>query len=151
MPEPAQERNVVASGHATVAGAIRDFLRAGITTRTIQGRLLLRPSPELTDIILGIIGKAQARYGMTIHAFVFLSTHALLPDERPAASSTAPQLYAKLGPILWELGWSRNRERPFPAGIPVSGPPAQPRHRASEAATRPPEQGCSSLRERSLA
>ena len=47
-----------------------------VTTRTFQGRLLLRPSPELTDIILGIIGKAQALYGMTIHAFVFLSTHA---------------------------------------------------------------------------
>jgi hypothetical protein len=47
-----------------------------ITTRTFQGRLLLKPSPELTDIILGIIGKAQALYGMTIHAFVFLSTHA---------------------------------------------------------------------------
>ena len=47
-----------------------------ITTRTLQGRLLLKPSPELTDIILGIIGKAQALYGMTIHAFVFLSTHA---------------------------------------------------------------------------
>jgi hypothetical protein len=47
-----------------------------ITTRTIQGRLLLRPSPELTDIILGVIGKAQSIYSMTIHAFVFLSTHA---------------------------------------------------------------------------
>jgi hypothetical protein len=47
-----------------------------ITTRTFQGRLLLRPSPELTDIILGIVGKAQALYGMTIHAFVFMSTHA---------------------------------------------------------------------------
>jgi hypothetical protein len=47
-----------------------------VTTRTLQGRLLLRPSPELTGIILGIIGKAQALYGMTIHAFVFMSTHA---------------------------------------------------------------------------
>jgi hypothetical protein len=36
-----------------------------ITTRTLQGRLLLRPSPELTDIILGVIGKAQKLYGMT--------------------------------------------------------------------------------------
>jgi len=49
-----------------------------ITTRTFQGRLLLRPSVDLTDIILGIIGKAQDLYGMTIHAFVFLSTHAHL-------------------------------------------------------------------------
>jgi hypothetical protein len=57
-----------------------------ITTRTFQGRLLLRPSPELTDIIVGIIGKAQALYGMTIHAFVFLSTHAhfLLSPTSPA-------------------------------------------------------------------
>src|ERR1039457_3649486 len=47
-----------------------------ITTQTFQGRMLLRPSPELTDVILGIIGKAQELYGMTIHAFVFLSTHA---------------------------------------------------------------------------
>ena len=42
----------------------------------MQGRLLLRPSPELTEIILGIIGKAQDMYGMAIHAFVVLSTHA---------------------------------------------------------------------------
>jgi hypothetical protein len=47
-----------------------------ITTRTLQGRLLLRPSPELNDLILGIIGRAQDRYGMVIHAFVVTSTHA---------------------------------------------------------------------------
>ncbi len=39
-----------------------------ITTRTIQGRLLLKPSPELTDIILGIIGKAQALYSAIVVA-----------------------------------------------------------------------------------
>jgi REP element-mobilizing transposase RayT len=47
-----------------------------ITTRTMQGRLLLRPSPELKNIILGIIGKAQSLYPVAIHAFVVLSTHA---------------------------------------------------------------------------
>jgi hypothetical protein len=30
-----------------------------ITTRTLQGRLLLKPSPELNDLVLGVIGKAQ--------------------------------------------------------------------------------------------
>ena len=55
---------------------VPDHSLVEITTRTIQGRLLLRPSPELTDIILGIVGKAQSLYGMTIHAFVCLSTHA---------------------------------------------------------------------------
>ena len=47
-----------------------------ITTRTMQGRLLLRPSRELTDILLGVIGKAQHLYEMTIHAFVVMSNHA---------------------------------------------------------------------------
>jgi hypothetical protein len=47
-----------------------------VTTRTVQGRLLLKPSPELTDIILGIIGKAQDLYKMSIHAFVVVGTHA---------------------------------------------------------------------------
>jgi hypothetical protein len=37
-----------------------------ITTRTRQGRLL-KPSPEFTDLILGVIGRAQALYGMSIH------------------------------------------------------------------------------------
>jgi hypothetical protein len=47
-----------------------------ITTRTMQGRLLLRPSSELNNIILGVIGKAQSLYPVDIHAFVVLSTHA---------------------------------------------------------------------------
>ncbi len=55
---------------------IPDHSLVEVTTRTIQGRLLLRPSAELTAIILGVIGKAQAMYDMTIYAFVFLSNHA---------------------------------------------------------------------------
>ena len=47
-----------------------------ITTRTIQGRLLLNPSPELNDLVLGVIGRAQALYAMVIHAFVVASNHA---------------------------------------------------------------------------
>jgi hypothetical protein len=46
-----------------------------VTTRTLQGMLLLRPSPLLCEIILGILGRAQALYGLQIHAFVFLSNH----------------------------------------------------------------------------
>jgi len=46
-----------------------------VGNRTIQGRYLLRPTPELTDVILGVLGRAQRCYGMLIHAFVFLSNH----------------------------------------------------------------------------
>lgn len=46
-----------------------------VTTRTVQGRFLLRPGPRLNRIILGILGRAQRRYGVDLHAFVFLSNH----------------------------------------------------------------------------
>lgn len=46
-----------------------------VTTRTIQGRFLLRPSPELNTIILGILGRAQRLYQVPIHDFVFMSNH----------------------------------------------------------------------------
>ncbi len=56
-----------------------------VTCRTVQGRLLLRPSPQLNDIALGVLGRAQARYGMTVHGFVILSNHLhfLLSPETP--------------------------------------------------------------------
>jgi hypothetical protein len=48
-----------------------------ITDRTVQGRFLLVPSPELNDIILGVLGRAQRRYGVGLCGFVFLSNHHL--------------------------------------------------------------------------
>jgi hypothetical protein len=54
-----------------------------ITTRTIHGRLLLRPSAELNEVLLGVIGKAQDLYKMEIVSFVVPSNHIhflLLPD-----------------------------------------------------------------------
>jgi hypothetical protein len=46
-----------------------------ITTRTLQGMLLLRPGSLLNDIILGVLGRAQRLYQVEIHAYCFLSTH----------------------------------------------------------------------------
>jgi hypothetical protein len=55
------------------------FIPAGslveITTRTMQGRLLLKPSPELNDILLGVMGKAQDLYRMVMHGFAVASNH----------------------------------------------------------------------------
>ena len=47
----------------------------GVTSRTIHGRFLLRPSKRLTEIILGTLGRAQRLTGMRICAFVYLSNH----------------------------------------------------------------------------
>lgn len=46
-----------------------------VTNRTIQGRYLLAPSKRFRAITLGALGRAQRRYGVEIHAFVFLSNH----------------------------------------------------------------------------
>lgn len=61
-----------------------------VTTRTLHGRLLLRPGARLCLIILGILGRAQALYGLQIHAFVFLSNHYHL-----LCSPTDPQQLAR--------------------------------------------------------
>jgi REP element-mobilizing transposase RayT len=46
-----------------------------VTTRTVHGRLLLRPSDEVNDLVLGVIARAQTLFGVRIHAFVVLSNH----------------------------------------------------------------------------
>ena len=46
-----------------------------ITSRTVHGRFLMRPSREVNELILGILGRGQARYEVELFAFVFLSNH----------------------------------------------------------------------------
>lgn len=46
-----------------------------VTVTTFQNRPLLRPSAEVNELILGVLGRAQRKYGIEIHATVFLSTH----------------------------------------------------------------------------
>ena len=46
-----------------------------ITSRVQHGRMLCTPSPKVNDLILGILGRAQAKYGVEIFAFIFMSNH----------------------------------------------------------------------------
>src|SRR5262245_31582865 len=46
-----------------------------ITTRVCQERFLLRPSPAIREIILGVIGRAQQLYDVRLHGFNYLSNH----------------------------------------------------------------------------
>jgi REP element-mobilizing transposase RayT len=46
-----------------------------ITSRVQHGRSLLTPSPLVNELILGILGRAQAKYDVLIHAFIFMSNH----------------------------------------------------------------------------
>lgn len=46
-----------------------------ITCRTIQGRLLLRPSTGLNDVTLGVLARAARLASLLVHAYAFLSNH----------------------------------------------------------------------------
>ena len=46
-----------------------------VTSRTIQSRFLLRPSPELNEIIVGALGRARELYPVDLCGAAFLSNH----------------------------------------------------------------------------
>lgn len=46
-----------------------------VTTRTVQGRMLLQPAPTINQAVLGVLGRAQRIYGMVVHFAVVLSNH----------------------------------------------------------------------------
>ena len=46
-----------------------------VTVRTVQSRLLLRPSLAVNEIILGVLGRAQRLYPVRCCSLVFMSNH----------------------------------------------------------------------------
>ncbi|MEA2563557.1 MAG: REP-associated tyrosine transposase [Acidobacteriota bacterium] len=46
-----------------------------VTVRSYQSRMLLRPSPVLNEVVLGVLGRAQRLYGVACLSVVFLSNH----------------------------------------------------------------------------
>lgn len=46
-----------------------------VTCRTVQGRFLLRPTKDLCNLVIGVLARAQRKYSVDLHAFVFLSNH----------------------------------------------------------------------------
>jgi hypothetical protein len=103
-----------------------------VTTRTMQGRLLLRPSPELSDIILGIIGKAQSLYPLAIHAFVVLSTHAHFLVSPASAEQLARFMQFVNADIAKEADVSINgASASGPDGTAPSSSPSSPRRHTS--------------------
>jgi REP element-mobilizing transposase RayT len=46
-----------------------------VTCRTLHSRFLLRPTPDVNDIVVGVLGRAQRMYPLRICAYAFLSSH----------------------------------------------------------------------------
>jgi REP element-mobilizing transposase RayT len=75
-----------------------------VTTRTVHSRFLLRPSPEVNDLVLGILGRAQSLFPVRIHALVVLSNHAHLLCSVEDAAQLAAFMSFVNGNIAREVG-----------------------------------------------
>lgn len=87
-----------------------------ISSRVQHGRFLMRPSKEVNDRILGVLGRAQAMYGVVLHGFIFLSNHFHILATVSSAEQMAlftgflkANLAKELGPLVdWrETFWGK--------------------------------------------
>ena len=70
-----------------------------VTCRTVQSRLLLRPSAALDDALLGALGRAQRHFGLKIVAITALSSHLhilALPNDAAQLADTMEYFLSKL-------------------------------------------------------
>ncbi len=79
-----------------------------ITARTLQGRYLMRPSERVNEIILGILGRAQALYEIELHAFIFLSNHLHLMLQAISVFQMSDFVGYVKGNVARELGHEYN-------------------------------------------
>lgn len=95
-----------------------------VTIDTIQGRYLLRPTPEVRDLVLGVLSRAQERYPtIRLYGFFFARSRATLllsaSDERelsPFMGYVQGNISRKLGRLLdWsgKLWAGRYRSAPI--------------------------------------
>ena len=75
-----------------------------VTLRTVHGRFLLRPSPRLNDLVTGVIGRAQRKYGMKIHALAVLSNHVHLAVSPDSSQQLAAFMDHLAGNLAREVG-----------------------------------------------
>lgn len=96
-----------------------------VTGRTLQGRFLLLPSPQMKEIEIGALGRAQRLYGVRCCGFAFLSNHfhlLLVVDDAQQLARFMDYFLSKLAREAGRLyDW---RETIFPRryqSIPVTG------------------------------
>src|SRR4051812_7999888 len=61
-----------------------------VTCRTIHGRLLLRPSQQLEEIVVGILARAQRTFQVRVCGYCFASNHYHLLLDVDSAQQLAP-------------------------------------------------------------
>jgi putative transposase len=95
-----------------------------VTCRTQQGRFLFRPSPELNEIALGVLGRAQRLYPVSICGIVLASNHYHLLVRAPDAGRLAFFMWYFNGNLAREVvrltGWTDKIFSRRYQAIPVS-------------------------------
>ena len=83
-----------------------------VTCRTVQGRLLLHPTPLVRNLTLGVLARAARLYPVQVHAFAFLSNHFHLLLTIPSAQLLAQFMNYLNSNLAREVGRAiRWRER----------------------------------------
>ena len=92
---------------------IRSWQPVEITSRTLQGRFLLKPSPRLNALIAGIIAIAKSRHEIHIYNLVFLSNHFHMIVAAPSAPVLSSFMCFVMGNIAREAGRLHDWSGPF--------------------------------------
>ena len=83
-----------------------------ITSRVQHGRFLMTPSAEVNDLLLGVLGRAQAKCDVLIHAFIFMNNHFHLLMQAVCALQMSRFVGFFKGNLAKELGhlhdWKEN-------------------------------------------
>ena len=88
----------------------RPIAIAEVTVRTVQGRFLLQPTPDNTRLILGVLGRAQARLDFELYAYAYLSNHGSILVGVRSAHHLARVMNYIHGNIPKELGRKENSD-----------------------------------------
>jgi REP element-mobilizing transposase RayT len=75
-----------------------------VTARTTGSRFLLRPSEEVNDLVLGVLGRAQWLYGVQVFGIVVMSNHLHMLLGVTDAAQLAGFMRHALGNIAQEVG-----------------------------------------------
>ncbi len=84
-----------------------------VTARTAGSRFLLRPGPTANDLIVGVLGRAQALYGVRIHAVAVMSNHLHALVSVDHAAQLAAFMQHALANIAKEVGRHHRWRGPF--------------------------------------
>ena len=93
-----------------------------ITVRCFQGCFLLRPSPELNDRFLGVLGRAKELYPVLLHAVSVMSNHYHLLMSPGDAEKQANFMGHLNGNLSKEIGRLTTGEAPSSNGASQASP-----------------------------